>query len=70
LPNAHPESLVVINYWYVKDAEHVYSSVSNKAIEGADLATFKLAEGPCEACARDKNRCYKSGENASCDFPK
>jgi hypothetical protein len=70
LPNARSESFVVLNDWYAKDAEHVYSSVSDKAIEGADPATFRLAEGPCGVCARDKNRCYNAGANATCDFPK
>lgn len=70
LPNAHPQSFVVINGWYAKDAEHVYSSVTHKVIDGADAATFRLAEGPCQVCAFDKNRCYNTGENASCNFPK
>src|ERR1700722_15879870 len=38
LPNAHPETFVVINESFAKDAEHVYSAVSDKAIAGADLA--------------------------------
>lgn len=71
LPDARPGSFVVLNEWYAKDAEHVYSRVTHQAIDGADAATFRLAEGPCSVCARDKNRCYKIGENASCDdFPK
>jgi hypothetical protein len=70
LPNAQAESFIVLNEWYAKDAEHVYSSVSHKAIEGADAATFRLAEGPCSVCARDKNRCYNAGANASCNFAK
>ena len=70
LPNAHPESFVVLNEWYAKDAGQVYSSVSHKAIEGADTLTFGLADGPCSVCARDKNRCYNAGLTATCDFPK
>jgi DKNYY family len=70
LPNARPDTFVVLNDWYAKDSEQVYSWVSHKAIPGADAATFRLAEGPCSACARDKYRCYNAGENASCDFPR
>jgi hypothetical protein len=64
LPNAHPESLVVINDEYAKDAEHVYSAHTEKAIEGADVATFKSG-GMC-MCGRDKNRCYDGAQPAPC----
>jgi hypothetical protein len=65
LPNAHVESFAVINESYAKDAEHVYSSISNKSIQGADVATFK-SESFCWSCGRDKNRCYDGPEPAPC----
>jgi DKNYY family len=65
LPNAHPGSFVVINDSYAKDAEHVYSAVSDKAIEGADIATFSSGT-LCGSCGRDKNRCYDGPEPAPC----
>ena len=64
LPNAHPESFVVINDEYAKDAEHVYSAHTDRAIEGVDLATFK-PDGMC-MCGRDKNRCYDGAQPAPC----
>lgn len=70
LPGARPESFVVLNDWYAKDGEHVFDSVTRKSIDGADAATFRLAEGPCSVCARDKNHCYKTGSQSACDFPK
>jgi hypothetical protein len=65
LLNAHPESFVVLNQDYAKDAEHAYSSISNKAIEGADIATFK-GVGAFSLFARDKNRCYDGAQPTSC----
>jgi hypothetical protein len=65
LPNARPESFVVIDESYAKDAEHVYSSVTDKAIAGADVATFK-SQGLCYSCGRDKNRCYDGAQPAPC----
>jgi hypothetical protein len=70
LSDAHVESFIVLNEWYAKDSEHVFSSVSHKAIEGADSPTFRLAEGPCSVCARDKSRCYNAGAIAACDLQK
>lgn len=65
LPHAHPETFVVINESYAKDAEHVYSAVSDKAIEGADLATFRSG-AIFDSGARDKNRCYDDANPAPC----
>lgn len=66
LPGADPRSFSVINYWYAKDNHQVYSSI-RAVIEGADAGTFALANGSCEVCARDINRCYRDGKVVSCD---
>jgi DKNYY family len=63
LPNAHPESFVVINEEYAKDAERIYSATTDKAIEGVDMATFKTNG---ITSARDKNRCYDGAQPTSC----
>jgi hypothetical protein len=66
LPGAHPRSFSVLNFWYAKDDTQVYAT-DVPVIPGADVATFALANQPCDVCARDKNRCYKFGSVTSCD---
>ena len=65
LPDAHAKSFVALNFWYAKDDTQVYSSVA-PVVEGADAATFELANAPCEVCARDRNRCYNAGAVTPC----
>lgn len=65
LPGSDPHTFEVLNYFFAKDANQVYSSIGT-IIAGADPATFQLEKGICMVCARDKDHCYRYEEAVDC----
>ena len=62
--NADPKTFVPLGYFFAKDRQRVYSSVTYSAIDGADPMSFTV--GSYDGSGKDKNGCYMFNKRVPC----